>query len=168
MASNDPREQLRERRGDHERPNFRGSRGRLWPAVLDDGEGGVFAERPGLFISQETHFHPRGASERGQPWFHLGGGGCKLEQQRLNETTTGEHGVGRVGRRMTDTVPHEQNPRACHHTSGVPPLAKCSTDGPAVNNLPHRQFLHRFRSNGELRREGQYPSLPSPPPRRPD
>jgi len=37
-----------------------------------------------------------------------------LEQQRLDETTTaGEYGVGRMGRRRTDTVPHEQNLQAC-------------------------------------------------------
>jgi len=118
MASTDARGQLRARRGDDGRPNSRGSRGRFWPAVLDAGEGGVFAERPGLFISPGKTFHPRGASERGQPWFHLGGGGCTLEQQRLNETITkGEHGVGRAGRRRTDIVPREKNPRACspHH-----------------------------------------------------
>jgi len=77
MASTEPREQLRARRGGKGRPDSGGSRGWFCPAVLDDWEGGVFAERPSLFVSQEEHCRPRGASERGQPWFPLGRGGVE-------------------------------------------------------------------------------------------
>jgi len=83
VHNTEPREQLRARRDGNGRPDSGGSRGRFWPAVLDDGENGVFAEGPGLFISQEEHCHPRAASERGQPWLPLGGEGVETGAQAL-------------------------------------------------------------------------------------